>query len=119
MALLYTALLGCGLVITYSLLLLLASATFWIIKTEGIEGSYFTFMEFSRLPRAAFKQAVSQAVFVYLLPAVIVANVPASVLLGRLDWRHVAWLAAVAVAWFVLAVWTFHRGLRRYTSASS
>jgi len=117
--LLYAALLACGLVVHYSVLLLLASATFWIVKTEGIEGSYFTFMEFGRLPRAAFRHVVSNLVFVYLLPAVLVSNTPANALLARLDWAHVAWLLALAVLWLAAGVWVFHRGLRRYTSASS
>ena len=118
-AALYGALIACGLVIHYSLFLLLASATFWIVKTEGIEGSYFTFAEFGRLPREAYRHIVSTAVFVYLLPAVIVTNTPANALLGRLDWRNVAWMVVLALGWFGAAVWVFHRGLRRYTSASS
>jgi ABC-2 type transport system permease protein len=117
--LLYAALIAVGLVVHYSLLLLLASLTFWIVKTEGIEGSYFSIAESSRLPRSAFKSITTTVVFVYALPAVIVSNVPSSVLLGRLDWTHVLWLAGLAAGWFTLAVTVFHRGIRRYTSASS
>ena len=46
-------------------------------------------------------------------------NVPASALLGRLEWAQVGWLFGVAAVWFTLAVALFHRGIRRYTSASS
>ena len=116
---LYAALIAIGLVVHYSLLLLMASLTFWIVKTEGIEGSYFTIAEYGRLPRAAFKSLFANIVFVYALPTVIVSNVPASALLGRLEWAQVAWLFGLAVAWFTLAVLLFHRGIRRYTSASS
>jgi ABC-2 type transport system permease protein len=118
-AMLYAALIVCGLVIHYSLFLLVASSTFWIVKTEGIEGSYFTFAEFGRLPREAYRHIASTTVFVYLLPAVIVSNTPANALLGRLDWTHVVWLIGLTALWFALAVTVFHRGLRRYTSASS
>jgi len=116
---LYAALVALGLVVHYSLLLLLASLTFWIVKTEGVEGSYFSIAESSRLPRSAFKSLFTNVVFVYALPAVVVSNVPASALLGRLDWTHVLWLAGLAVGWFALAATVFHRGIRRYTSASS
>ena len=116
---LYAVLLLCGLVVHYSVLLLVASATFWIVKTEGIEGSYFTLMEFGRLPRSAFHRVAAEIAFVYLLPAVIVTNVPASALLGRLEWGQAAWLVLLAAGWFAAAVAVFHRGLRRYTSASS
>lgn len=116
---LYAVLVMLGLVVHFSLLLLLASLTFWIVKTEGIEGSYFSVAEFGRLPRAAFKSLALRTAFVYALPAVIVTNTPASALLGRLDWSHVAWLAVLAVAWLGISLTIFHAGLRRYTSASS
>lgn len=115
----YLGLLALGLVIHYSALLLLVSTTFWIVKTEGIEGSYFTLFEFSRLPRAAFKNAAARVVFVYALPAVVVSNIPAETLLHGAALPNLAWVAALAAGWFAFAVWVFHRGLRRYTSASS
>ncbi|HLP10172.1 MAG TPA: ABC-2 family transporter protein [Opitutaceae bacterium] len=116
---LYIALVAIGLVVHFSLLLLMASLTFWIVKTEGIEGSYFTVAEFGRLPRSAFTSLFTNVVFVYALPAVIVTNVPASALLGRLEWPQVAWLAVLALGWCGLAFAAFHAGIRRYTSASS
>ncbi len=118
-ALLYAALVAIGLVVHFSLLLLMASLTFWIVKTEGIEGSYFTVAEFGRLPRSAFTSLFTNIVFVYALPAVVVTNVPASALLGRLEWPHVLWLAALALGWCGIACGVFHAGIRRYTSASS
>ncbi|MFT3828781.1 MAG: ABC-2 family transporter protein [Opitutaceae bacterium] len=116
---LYAALVLIGLVVHFSLLLLMASLTFWIVKTEGIEGSYFTVAEFGRLPRSAFTSLFTNIVFVYALPAVIVTNVPASALLGRLEWAQVAWLALLALGWCGLAIAAFNAGIRRYTSASS
>jgi ABC-2 type transport system permease protein len=32
---------------------------------------------------------------------------------------YALWLAAASLAWFALAVFVFHRGLKRYASASS
>ena len=49
---LYALLVVCGLVIHYSMLVLSISLAFWITSAQGIEGSYFTLSEFSRLPRA-------------------------------------------------------------------
>jgi ABC-2 type transport system permease protein len=116
--LLYLALVACGLVIHYSLFLLTTSTTFWIIKTEGIEGSYFTIVDFSRLPREAFR-GVASVLLVYLLPAVVVSNVPARTLIHGFEPSHALWLAAASGAWFALAVFVFNRGLKRYASASS
>ena len=43
----------------------------------------------------------------------------ARTLLHGFDLRWVLWLFVLAVGWFALAVFVFHRGLRRYASASS
>jgi ABC-2 type transport system permease protein len=115
---LYAATLGCALVIHYSAVLLIVSYTFWAIGSQGIEGSYFTLFEFSRLPREAFR-GLANVLFVYALPAVICSNVPAGVLIHGFRPAYALWLAAVAAAWFALAVFVFNLGLRRYASASS
>lgn len=115
---LYVVMILCGLVINYSMLLMIVSLTFWIIKTEGVEGSYFTFSEFSRLPREAYKR-ITGAVFVYILPAGIVANVPARTLMDGFTPHLTLWLAGAAALWFFVASRVFFRGLRRYASASS
>ncbi len=109
--LLYLFLILCGLAIHYSVLVLSTSAVFWLTSAQGVEGGYFTLTEFSRIPREAFK-GVPNILFVWLLPVVVVSNAPARTLLHGFDWRWVLWL-------FALAVYVFHRGLRRYASASS
>jgi ABC-2 type transport system permease protein len=119
---LYAVLIVCGVIIHYSVLVLCVSLAFWITSAQGIEGSYFTLAEFSRLPRQAFRgiaHGAANIVFVWMLPMVVVSNVPASVLIHGFNPWHVAWVVATAVAWFTVAVVVFNRGLRRYTSASS
>ncbi|MCS6244858.1 MAG: ABC-2 family transporter protein [Opitutus sp.] len=115
---LYALMLLCGFLINYAILLITVSLTFWLGSAQGIEGSYFTLMEFSRLPRQAFK-GVSSIVFVWILPAVVVSNVPANTLIHGFEPLNTLWLLAVTIAWMGLAVWVFNRGLRRYASASS
>jgi len=78
--LLYAAMIGCGLIIHYSILVLTISLTFWLTSAQGVEGSYFTLSEFSRLPSKAFK-GVASLLFVWILPVVVVSNAPARVLL--------------------------------------
>ena len=116
---LYAAMVFSGLVIHYSILVLSIAPAFWIVSAQGIEGSYFTLSEFSRLPREAFKGLVTRVLFVWVLPVVVVSNVPARTLLTGLDWRWAGLLFAFSALWFGLAVFVFHRGLRRYSSASS
>lgn len=115
---LYALMIFCGFLINYSILLITVSLTFWLGAAQGIEGSYFTLMEFSRLPRQAFK-GVASILFVWLLPAVVVSNVPASSLIHGFNLTNTLWLIAVTLVWLSIAVLTFNRGLRRYASASS
>ncbi len=115
---LYALMVFCGLVIHYSMLVLSISMAFWITSAQGIEGSYFTLSEFSRLPRQAF-HGIANVVFVWVLPVVVVSNAPASTLIHGFDIRMVAWLVGITIAWFAVTVFVFNRGLRRYASASS
>ena len=119
---LYALLIFCGLIIHYSMLVLSISLAFWITSAQGIEGSYFTLSEFSRLPRQAFHgvaYGIANVVFVWALPMVIVSNVPALTLLHGFDLKLVAWVVISAIIWFAVTVVVFNRGLRRYSSASS
>lgn len=116
--LLYALMVFSGLVIHYSLLVMSVSLVFWMTSAQGVEGTYFALTEFSRLPRQAFR-GVAEALFVWLLPVVVVSYAPASTLARQFDWRLVLWLGSVALVWFGLAVLVFNLGLKRYTSASS
>ncbi|MBI3885187.1 MAG: ABC-2 family transporter protein [Opitutae bacterium] len=115
----YALLIGCGVILHYSTMVLIIALSFWITSSQGIEGSYFVIYQFSRLPREAFTGFVSRAVFVFLLPAVIVSNIPANILRHGADLPSVAWMLGATLAWFALALAVFQRGLRRYSSASS
>ncbi len=108
----------CGLIIHYSILLLIISLVFWLKSAKGIESGYFSLNEFSRMPRQALR-GMASIVFVYLLPVAIVSNVPAQTLLHGVGLKESAWLVGVTLLWFLIGVTVFHCGLRRYTSASS
>lgn len=115
---LYVLFVGCGLIISYAILLLLASVSFWTIGTKGVEGGYFTLYEFSRLPRQAFS-GVANVIFVWILPTVVVSNVPSRALISGYSTNETLWLIATTLAWLGLGVFVFNRGIRRYSSASS
>ena len=115
---LYALMILCGVLINYGALLVIISLTFWFGASQGIEGSYFTIMEFARLPRETFRGATN-VIFVWILPAVVVSNVPARALLRGFDPVNALWLVGVTVLWLGLGIFTFNRGLRRYASASS
>jgi ABC-2 type transport system permease protein len=109
---------GCGLLIHFSIMTILVSAAFWLVRVQGIEGGYFGLFEVSKLPREAMKDVMKLA-FVWTLPAIVVSYVPAKTLLEGPRFELLAWLTGATVFWFALATTIFHRGLRRYQSASS
>jgi ABC-2 type transport system permease protein len=114
----YALFVGCGLVISYSIVLILASVSFWIIGTRGVESGYFTLYEFSRLPKQAFS-GVTTAIFVWILPMVVVSNAPARALISGPTFNETLWILGTTVVWLALGAGIFHRGLARYSSASS
>jgi ABC-2 type transport system permease protein len=115
---LYALMVVCGLIIHYSILVISVSSVFWLTNAQGVEGGYFTLTEFARLPKEAFGR-ITGFIFVWMLPAVVVSNAPARLLLHGFEPWWAAGIVAAAAGWFVVAVWVFHRGLRRYASASS
>jgi ABC-2 type transport system permease protein len=115
---LYALMVACGVMIHFSALVMATSLAFWITSAQGVEGIYFNLMEFSRIPREAFKGIASVA-FVWVLPVVIVSNAPARQILYGFDPVWMAGLCAATAGWLALAVVVFRSGLKRYTSASS
>ena len=115
---LYSASILCGVLIGYGMLLAIVSLSFWIIGNQGIGGAYYALFDFSRLPREVFKGAAN-VVFVWVLPVVIVSNVPAKLLLQNYSLQDVLWLLAAAIFWLWAGVFVFKHGLKRYASASS
>ena len=114
----YVLFVFCGLILSYSMLLVVVSISFWTIGSQGMEGGYFTLAEFSRLPREAFS-GIANVMFVWILPAVVISNAPARALISGFDLTYTVWILGATIVWLGIAVTVFNRGLRRYASASS
>ncbi len=108
-----------GILIHYSLMFLLSTISFWTVRAQGIVWGYYSLFNISRLPDAAYR-GFFRAFFTFVLPMVLVANVPAKVLIAKL--HAPADLALLVIIMFACAAvsefaWRF--SVRRYTSASS
>jgi len=115
----FGALAVAGILIHYSLMFLLASVSFWTVRAQGIVYAYYSMFNIARLPDAAFR-GWFKAVFTFAVPMLLVANVPARVLVDKLHSASdvLLLLAMVVVCFFISeAMWRF--SMRRYTSASS
>lgn len=116
----FIGLCGAGLIIHYSLMFLLSSAAFWIVRAQGVVWGYYNLFNIARIPESAVPQGLFRRVFTLVLPMLLVSNVPAQTLLGTLrsPWHPLLLLALSGVC-FVVSEWVWRLSLRRYSSASS
>ena len=109
-----------GVAIHYSIMLTLAAVSFWIVRAQGLVYGYFNFLNIARYPDAIFPR-LFKIIFGWIVPVVIVANIPARLLIksfgqpGPLMFQLV--VASTVVFCLSRAFWAF--ALRRYSSASS
>ena len=108
-----------GIFIHYSLMFMLATVSFWTVRAQGIVWGYYQMFNIARLPDEAFK-GVFKGVFTFVLPVLLVSNVPVRVLTDKLTspWPWLA-LLVVGAVWAGISEWFWRWSVRRYTSASS
>ena len=110
-----------GVTIHYSIMFILATLAFWIVRAQGLIYGYYNLFNIARYPDSIFGRGIFRFVFSWIIPVIVVANIPAR-LLGRIFesplplLAHLAAAAALAVC-LSRAFW--HFALRRYSSASS
>jgi ABC-2 type transport system permease protein len=114
-----------GIVILYSLTIVLAAASVWLGRNTSIYDFWFYITTFSRYPMEIYQGPIGGWLrwgFTFLLPILIVVNVPARMLAKPLQPEY-WWLAIFAVLAtvlsFVVSRWVFQRALVSYRSASS
>lgn len=109
-----------GVAIHYSLMFLLASISFWTVRAQGIVWGYYNLFNIARMPDEAFQWGVFKVFFTFVVPMLVVSNVPVRVLAGKLEHpAALGLLLLMSLACFALSEWGWRVSLRRYTSASS
>src|SRR6266550_4816247 len=78
--LLYLVALGFGIAVHYSIMLALAAVSFWIVRAQGLVYGYFNFLNIARYPDVIFPR-IFRMIFSWIVPVVIVANIPARLLI--------------------------------------
>jgi ABC-2 type transport system permease protein len=121
----YPIYLASGVAILYSLMIALAATSVWLGRNQTLYDFWFYITNFSRYPMEIYQGRVGtplQLFFTFVVPVLVVVNVPARLLTRPLAWS--AWplmlFALAAAAASVLASrWLFGRALVAYRSASS
>ncbi|HEV7282786.1 MAG TPA: ABC-2 family transporter protein [Pirellulaceae bacterium] len=125
---LYVAFLACGVAIMYSLTIALAATSIWLGRNQNLYDFWFYITNFSRYPMEIYWRGWGvplSATLTFLIPVLLVVNVPARVLARPLHpqawWEIPLMLFALLAAPACLFVsrQIFRAALRSYRSASS
>jgi ABC-2 type transport system permease protein len=115
----FLALCGAGILIHYSLMFLLATASFWTVRAQGIVWGYYNLFQISRMPDEAF-HGLFKAVFTFAIPMLLVSNVPTRVFADTLNtMQPILLLLLMSLVCALVSEWGWRRSLKHYTSASS
>ena len=118
----------CGVAIYYSLMIAMAASTIWLGRNLTLLDFWFYITTFSRYPMEIYQGPFGtplRRVFTFMIPILIVVNVPARILVPALrpqtprDWLLPAFTLLATAASFAAARWLFQRALESYRSASS
>ena len=86
-------------------MLSLAAVSFWIVRAQGLVYGYFNFLNIARYPDVIFPR-LFRFVFGWIIPVVIVANIPARLLiksLGQPGWLMLHLVIAATIAFAPVA----------------
>ncbi len=110
---------GIGILVHYSLMFMLAAISFWTVRAQGNVWGYYNLFNIARMPDDAFR-GVFKVVFTFVLPVLLVSNVPTRVLADKLQ-SPALWLLllAMGVVCALVSEWFWRLSIRRYTSAST
>jgi ABC-2 type transport system permease protein len=123
--LLYPLLVACGVAILYGLIIMLAAATILMGRNQSLYDFWFYLTNFSRYPAEIYAGPWGgplRTVCTFVIPILLVVNVPARAIAQPFtgeSWGGVAAAAVAAVAALVVSRVVFQRALVRYRSASS
>jgi ABC-2 type transport system permease protein len=108
--------------LAYGFLLLLTSASVWLMRNQSLFEMWWLFTTLMRYPKEIFEGTWASPAglfFSFVVPVILVTNVPARVMVKTID----PFLACYAVGSTVVVIWlsrfVFRAALQRYRSASS
>ncbi|HET9869763.1 MAG TPA: ABC-2 family transporter protein [bacterium] len=117
-ALLFAGLVVNGILIYYAILFTLSVWTFWIGRSNNLLELYWQFGQFSRYPGDIYPWLLRRLLMT-VIPMLVVSNFPAAVLVHKLAGGVALYGFALGLGFLAFTVWIWHRGLKRYRSASS
>lgn len=126
--LLYLFFVACGTLMMYSLMICLSATSVWLGRNQTLYNFWFYITNFSRYPMEIYKRGWGLPLygfFTFVVPILLVVNVPARILAKPIDprtneeWILVGWALVATILCLVGSRWVFKRSLLSYRSASS
>ncbi len=112
----------CGALIAYSLMVTLTATSVWMVRNQSLMEMWWLFSSLARYPKEIFvgtPAAPLGFLFTFILPILVVVNVPSEAMVRTLDWRMVGFTAVAAATSVAASRAFFRHALRSYRSASS
>jgi viologen exporter family transport system permease protein len=126
--LLFILFVGCGVAIMYSLMITLAATSIWLGRNQSLYNFWFYITNFSRYPMEIYRGVYGtplRVLFTFIIPVLVVVNVPARFLVRPLvpqtpaDLLLPVFTIVATVLSLLASRWVFNRSLLSYRSASS
>ncbi len=106
-----------SLIFYYSLLVIIASLTFWVEKTDTFNVLIFNMSQLSRYPRAMYTDIFGKFL-TFVIPMGLMASVPAEIALKTVDYSWLAILVGLSALFYIISRVVWYYGIQRYTSAN-
>ena len=126
--LLYLVFILCGIAIMYSLMICLSATSIWLGRNQTLYNFWFYITNFSRYPMEIYNKGWGTPLygfFTFIIPVLVVVNVPARLLAKPISPRTdqelmiIAWAVVATIVSVLLSRWVFKKALLSYRSASS
>ena len=112
------ALFVAGVLAMYSLWIVCASASFWVVRLDNLNYLLGAIFDTARWPVQVFRGAW-RFVFTFVIPVAVMTTFPAMALLGRLGAQTALLTVGGSAAMLVVSRLIWRAAIRSYTSASS
>jgi ABC-2 type transport system permease protein len=114
----FVALLLSGLVSIYCFWLMLASASFWLVRINEVQELFDGLYRAGAYPVGIYPGWLRYGL-TFIIPLAFAITVPSEAVTGKLAWQSVTVMIGFTIVLLVVSRWCWKRGLRRYGGASS
>jgi ABC-2 type transport system permease protein len=114
----FVALLLSGLVSIYCFWLMLASASFWLVRINEVQELFDGLFKAGQYPVGIYPGWLRYGL-TFIIPLAFAITVPSEAVTGRLAWQSVAVMIGFTIVLLAVSRLCWKRGLRRYGGASA